>query len=76
MRIERFLLSCVLCAAIGFPGLHAESPFEIEEIVVLVDDLLVDVGDYVDGVLLRQVLRGERDVGVDILRCDGGQSQG
>lgn len=38
VRIERFLLSCVLCAAIGFPGLHAESPFDIEEIVVLADD--------------------------------------
>ena len=45
-------------------------------VVVLVDDLRVDVGDYVDGVLLRQALRGERDLEVDILRCDGGQSQG
>ena len=40
------------------------------------DDLHVDVGDYVDGVLLRQALRGERDLEVDILRRDGGQSQG
>ena len=38
VSIKRFLLSCVLCAAIGFPGLHAESPFEIEEIVVHADD--------------------------------------
>jgi len=45
-------------------------------VVVLVDDLRVDVGDYVDGVLLRQALRGERDLEVDILRRDGGQSQG
>ena len=45
-------------------------------VVVLVDDLHVDVGDYVDGVLLRQALRGERDLEVDILRRDGGQSQG
>ena len=36
----------------------------------------VDVGDSVHGVLLRQALRGERDLEVDILRCDGGQSQG
>ena len=35
-------------------------------VVVLVDDLRVDVGDYVDGVLLRQALRGERDLEVDI----------
>lgn len=41
-------------------------------VVVLVDDLHVDVGDYVDGVLLRQVLRGERDLEVDILRRDVG----
>ena len=40
------------------------------------DDLRVDVGDYVDGVLLCQALRGERDLEVDILRRDGGQSQG
>ena len=40
------------------------------------DDLRVDVGDYVDGILLRQALRGERDLEVDILRRDGGQSQG
>ena len=33
----------------------------------------VDVGDYVHGVLLRQALRGERDLKVDILRRDGGQ---
>ena len=33
-------------------------------VVVLVDDLRVDVGDYVDGVLLRQALRGERDLEV------------
>ena len=39
-------------------------------VVVLVDDLRVDVGDYVDGVLLRQALRGERDLEVDILRRD------
>ena len=45
-------------------------------VVVLVDDLCVDVGDYVYGVLLRQALRGERDLEVDILRRDGGQSQG
>ena len=45
-------------------------------VVVLVDDLRVEVGDYVDGVLLRQALRGERDLEVDILRRDGGQSQG
>ena len=38
VSIKRFVLSCVLCAAIGFPGLHAESPFEIEEIVVHADD--------------------------------------
>jgi hypothetical protein len=37
-----------------------------------VDNLLVDVGDYVDGVLLSQALRGERDLEVDILRRDGG----
>ena len=36
----------------------------------------VDVGDYVHGVLLRQALRGKRDLEVDILRCDSGQSQG
>ena len=36
----------------------------------------VDVGDYVDGVLLRQALRGELDLEVDILWRDGGQSQG
>ena len=45
-------------------------------VVVLVDDLHVDMGDYVDGVLLRQALHGERDLEVDILRRDGGQSQG
>ena len=45
-------------------------------VVVLLDDFRVDVGDYVDGVLLRQALRGERDLKVDILRRDGGQSQG
>ena len=45
-------------------------------VVVLVDDLCIDVGDYVDGVLLRQALRGESDLEVDILRRDGGQSQG
>ena len=45
-------------------------------VVVLVDDLRVDVGDYVDGVLLRQALRGERDLEVDILRHDDRQSQG
>ena len=45
-------------------------------VVVLVDDLLLDVGDYVDGVLLCQALRGEHDLEVDILRRDGGQSQG
>ena len=43
-------------------------------VVVLVDDLLVDVGDYVNGVLPRQALRGERNLEVDILRRDGGQS--
>ena len=36
----------------------------------------IDVGDYVHGVLLRQALRGERDLKVDILRRDDGQSQG
>ena len=41
-------------------------------VVVLVDDLRIDVGDYVDGVLLRQALRGERDLEVDILQRDGG----
>ena len=45
-------------------------------VVVLVDDLHVDLGDYVGGVLLRQALRGEHDLEVDILRHDGGQSQG
>ena len=45
-------------------------------VVVLVDDLRVDMSDYVDGVLLRQALCGERDLKVDILRRDGGQSQG
>ena len=34
------------------------------------------MGDYVHGVLLRQALRGERDLKVDIIRRDGGQSQG
>ena len=37
-------------------------------VVVLVHDLRVDVGDYVDGVLLHQALRGERDLEVDIRR--------
>ena len=45
-------------------------------VVVLVDGLRVGVGDYVDGVLLRQALRGKRDLEVDILRRDDGQSQG
>ena len=45
-------------------------------VVVLVDDLPIDAGDYVDGVLLRQALCGERDLEADILRRDGGQSQG
>ena len=45
-------------------------------VVVLVDDFRVDVGDYVDGVLLHQALRGERGLEVDILRRGGGQSQG
>ena len=45
-------------------------------VVVLVDDSRVDVGDYVDGVLLRQALRGERDLEVDILWRDSGQSHG
>ena len=40
-------------------------------VVVLVDDLRIDVGDYVDGVLLRQVLRGESNLEVDILWRDG-----
>ena len=44
----------------------------ILHVVVLLDDLRVDMGDYVDGVLLRQALCGERDLQVDILRCDGG----
>ena len=34
------------------------------------------MSDYVDGVLLRQALRDERDLEVDILRRNGGQSQG
>ena len=46
--------------------------FLLLHVVVLVDDLRVDVGDYVDGVLLRQALRGERDIEVDILQHDGG----
>ena len=41
-------------------------------VVVPVDDLRADMGDYVDGVLLRQALRGERDLEVDILQRDGG----
>ena len=41
-------------------------------VVVLVDDLRVDMGDYVDGVLLRQALRGERELEVDILRATAG----
>ena len=41
-------------------------------VVVPVDDLRVDMGDCVDGVLLHQALRGERDLEVDILRRDGG----
>ena len=41
-------------------------------VVVLVDDLLVDMGDYDDGVLLRKALRGECDLKVDILGRDGG----
>ena len=45
-------------------------------VVVLMDDLHIDVGDYVDGVLLRHALCGERGLGVDILRRDSGQSQG
>ena len=45
-------------------------------VVVLVDDLRVDVGDYVDDVLLRQALHDERDLEEGILRPDGGQSQG
>jgi hypothetical protein len=45
-------------------------------VVVLLDDLLVDVGDYVDGVLPGEALRGECDLKVDILWHDGGQSQG
>lgn len=45
-------------------------------VVVLVDDLRVDVGDFFDGVLLRQELHGECDLEVDILRRDDGQSQG
>ena len=42
---------------------------------VLVDDLRVDMGDYVDSVLLRQALCGERDLEVDILWRNDGQSQ-
>lgn len=38
-------------------------------VVFLVDNFLVDVGDYVGGVFLRQALCGERDLEVDILRC-------
>ena len=45
-------------------------------VVVLVDDLRVEVGDYVDGVLLCQALHGECDHEVDILWRDDGQSQG
>ena len=40
------------------------------------DDLRVDVGDYVDGVLLHQALHGKHDLEVDILWRDGAQSQG
>ena len=40
------------------------------------DGLHEDEGDYVDGVLLRQALRGERDLEAEILRCNGGQLQG
>ena len=40
-------------------------------VVVLVDDLHVDMGDYVDGVLLRQALCGEHDLQLDILWRDG-----
>ena len=43
-------------------------------VVVLVDDFLIDVGDYVDGVLLGEALHGECNLEVDILRRDGGQS--
>ena len=45
-------------------------------VIVLVDDLRVDVGDYVNGVLLCQALRGECDLELDILRREGRQSQG
>ena len=45
-------------------------------VVVLVDNFRVDVGNYVDGVLPHQALRDERDLEVDILRHDSGQSQG
>ena len=41
-------------------------------VVVLVDDLRVDVGDYVDGVLLRQALRGERDLRWTFSRATAG----
>ena len=62
----------------GFPAVQeGQRPIVLLlHVVVLVDDLRVDVGDYVNGVLLRQALRGERDLEVDILRHDGGQSQG
>lgn len=38
VSIKRFVLSCVLCTAVCVPWVHAGSPFEIEEIVVLSDD--------------------------------------
>lgn len=38
VSIKRFVLSCVLCTAVCVPWTHAQSPFEIEEIVVLSDD--------------------------------------
>ena len=65
-------------AVLGCPALQeGQRPIVLLlHAVVLVDDLRVDVGDYVDGVLLCQALRGERDLEVDILRRDGGQSQG
>ena len=57
-------------------ALRSKKASVLLHVVVLVDDLRVDVGDYVDGVLLRQALRGEHDLEVDILQRDGGQSQG
>ena len=69
------LLNCVVQGCPAFQ--EGQRPIVLLlHVVVLVDDLRVDVGDYVDGVLLHQALRGERDLEVDILQRDCGQSQG